>query len=97
VSRYVRQAFVCEGTFAPGRWLSHPFEESRIADPCGYVEPPGTPQCGRGYHCPRCGGALLLQWVGATAVDIAEAWAERRHGRAPSSDATPTPTSREDP
>lgn len=73
---YKRQAYVCEGTFRDGMWLAHPFSEYRTAPPCGFVESPGTPQRGRGYYCPQCGGALLLQWVDATYVDLVEDWVE---------------------
>lgn len=81
---YVRSALVCKGVFPEGMWLARPFSETRIAPPCGYVEPPGTPQRGRGYHCPRCGGALLRQSVEASYVDLVEDWIEnlRVHGKA---------------
>lgn len=73
---YIRQTYVCQGTFPEGKWLSHPFSETRIAPPCGYIEPPGRPQLGTGYHCPRCGGALLSRSVEASMVDLVEDWIE---------------------
>jgi hypothetical protein len=73
---YIRGAYVCQGVFAEGYWLAHPFEDHRLSPPCGYVEPPGTPMYGRGYHCPRCGGALLRRYVKASYVDMVEVWIE---------------------
>lgn len=75
---YIRRAYVCQGVFREGEWLSHPFSESRIAPPCGYVTSPGESRFGKGYHCPRCNGALLVCWVRASYVDLVEEWIENR-------------------